>query len=185
MRTRVFLRSITVIGICMFSLWAGSDARALQLSSDQLIGTWKLVSIEYSGAAGAQPDPIFWPHSTGMIIYDRSGCMSVQIVAPNRPDIADKPRTSKSPLDDESARAAAFETYYAYFGTWSFDPGSSAVTHHIQSSLLPYEVGRNYRRLVTFDGQRLRLTVDPGQDRGQGKQLDRRVLTWERITPPR
>jgi len=105
--------------------------------------------------------------------------------APNRPDIADKPRTTSLPLDDESARAAAFETYYAYYGTWSFDPGSSTVTHHIHSSLLPYEVGRNYRRLVTFDGQRLRLTVDPSQDRGRGKQLARRVLTWERITAPR
>jgi Lipocalin-like domain len=185
MRIPLFLRSLTIIGIYLFSLTAESDARPVEPSSESLIGAWKLVSIEYSGATGPQPDPIFWPHSSGVIIYDRSGCMSVQIVAPNRPDIADKPRTTSLPLDDESARAAAFETYYAYYGTWSFDPGSSTVTHHIHSSLLPYEVGRNYRRLVTFDGQRLRLTVDPSQDRGRGKQLARRVLTWERITAPR
>jgi hypothetical protein len=107
--------------------------------------------------------------------------MSVQISAPGRPTLDDKVRTSGSVPADSAARTKAFETYYAYSGTWSFDTQASAVTHHILMSLLPYEVGKDYRRLVSFDGQYLTLTVDPGRDRGNSKRVNRRVLTWERI----
>ena len=185
MRNPVLLRGFIAVGLCLCALQVRSDGRGMPLTADLVAGAWKLVSIEYSGPAGPEPDPIFWPHSSGIIVYDRSGWMSVQISAPERPALDDRVRTSGSVAADSAARSLAFETYYAYSGTWSFDVGASAVTHHIRMSLLPYEVGKDYRRLVSFDGQHLTLTVDPGRDQGTRKQVSRRVLTWERIETSR
>ena len=183
MRKPFWWRSFIALGLCLCAVRVRSDGRSLPLTADILAGAWKLVSIEYSGSAGPERDPLFWPHSSGIIVYDRSGWMSVQISGPDRPMLEDEARTSGSVAKDPVARTLAFETYYAYSGTWTFDEATSAVTHHIRMSLLPYEVGKDYRRLVSFDGRHLTLTVDPGQDRGRGKQVNRRVLTWERIDP--
>src|SRR5262245_49062163 len=36
--------------------------------------------------------------------------------------------------------------YYAYFGTYTVDESARTVTHHIQASVRPEEVGRDYVR---------------------------------------
>jgi len=56
-----------------------------------------------------------------------------------------------------AAGAVAFDTYYAYFGTWDFNADTSVITHHINSSLLPYETGLEHRREATFDGVHLKM----------------------------
>jgi hypothetical protein len=147
-----------------------------------IIGAWRLVGIDYSGPSGALSDPVFGPNPQGILIYDQSGWMSVQIVTANRPAMARPPtRTSHVlTLDDAKLASAAFDTYYAYFGTWDYDAASSIVTHHLTSSLLPYETGLEYRREVRFDGAQLRLTArlqESGEDRT-------RSLLWTRISGP-
>jgi hypothetical protein len=76
-------------------------------------------------------------------------------------------------------RALTLTTRYAYLGTWDFDAQASAITHHVKSSLLPEEIGKDLRRDVAFDGQHLKLTVHLKQ----GDQPTQRVLTWERASP--
>jgi hypothetical protein len=172
-----YLRAIAVVIVCLVAGRVHSEAPASELTPDSLIGAWKLLKIEYSGPSGPMPDPTFWANSQGLIVYDRSGWMSVQIFAPNRPTIANTVRTSGVFGDDSSARAAAFDTYYAYFGTWEFNAATCIVTHHLKSSLLPYETGSDYKRNVTFDGKYLKLTVHQQQN----EQPRERVLTWERV----
>jgi hypothetical protein len=144
-----------------------------------LIGAWRLISINYSGPKGALTDPVFGPNPEGIIIYDRSGWMSVQIVTANRPAIA-KPATRTSGVvtpDDAQLKAAALDSYYAYFGKWEYDAGTSVITHHLKSSLLPYETGQDYRREVTLDGAHLKL-IARSQEMGEARQ---RTLLWERV----
>jgi hypothetical protein len=143
-----------------------------------LVGTWHLVSIDYSGANGALPDPVFGPDPHGVIIYDRSGWMSVQIVTANRPTMtrsATRTSGTTSP-EDAQLKSKAFDTYYAYFGTWEYDATTSTVTHHLKSSLLPYETGQDYRRQVELHGTRLSLIVHTGE----GDEARSRILIWER-----
>jgi hypothetical protein len=108
--------------------------------------------------------------------------MNVQIVTANRPVIA-KPvaRTSRvATLDDAKLAAVAFDTYYAYFGTWDYNADTSVIAHHIDSSLLPYETGLEYRREVVLDGVHLKL-IARSQDTGEER---RRTLVWTRISDP-
>jgi hypothetical protein len=50
----------------------------------QLIGAWRLVSIDLSGPSGPIVDPFYQADSVGIIVYDSSGWMSVQIASPHR-----------------------------------------------------------------------------------------------------
>ena len=171
------------------SLWVqraqsapASPTAAQKLTKQTIVGAWRLDSIDYSGPHGALADPVFGPNPQGILIYEQSGWMSVQIVTPDRP-VMTRPATRTSGVvtaDDAKLAAGAFDTYYAYFGTWDYNADTSVITHHLKSSLLPYETGLDYRREVTFDGAHLKL-IARSQERGEERQ---RTFVWTRISAP-
>ncbi len=145
----------------------------------QLIGAWRLIGIEYSDSGGQVADPFYQPNSTGLIVYDSSGWMSVHISAPHRRAFeVPASRSAATTLRDEPLKAAAFDTYYAYFGTWDLDETSSVVTHHVESSLMPAESGLHYAQRAAIDGNRLVFTVCTTI---RGGQSVRRKI-WERVS---
>jgi hypothetical protein len=148
------------------------------LARQDLIGAWWLVRIEYSGPRGPIADPFYQPGSTGIIVYDSSGWMSVQIVAPHRRcwEVPAARLSSIAMSQDTQLKAAAFDTYYSYFGTWDFDAATSVVTHHVKSSLIPAESGLNYAQNATLESGRLVFTVRRGS---KGEETVRRKI-WER-----
>jgi hypothetical protein len=152
---------------------------APQLTRQQLIGAWRLVRIEYLGPRGPIVDPFYQADSSGLLIYEPSGWMSVQIVAPHRQ--AWKVPTSRLPsaasAHDAQLKAAAFDTYYTYVGTWAFDEATSAVTHHVTSSLIPAETGVSYTQKVRLEHGHLIFTIRGGK---HGEETIRRKV-WERI----
>jgi hypothetical protein len=159
-----------------------SSPAAQKPTKQAIVGVWRLVSIDYSGPNGALADPVFGPNPQGIIIYEQSGWMSVQIVTANRP-VMTRPATRTSGVvtaDDARLAAGAFDTYYAYFGTWDYNADMAIITHHLQSSLLPYETGLDYRREATIDGVHLTL-IGRSQERGEER---RRTIVWARVSAP-
>ncbi len=170
-----------------FVLWSLSFATAQVPSApaqplgnsvgQQLVGAWRLVSIETTRPNGEVIYPFYGRHPEGLLMYDPSGWMSVQIVSDPKPTV---PRTSSR---EEFLRAptaektAAIDGYYAYFGTWSIDASGSSVTHHIRHSLYPGERDQNGVRQLKLDGNRLTLTAK-AHEMGEDHQ---RVLVWERL----
>src|SRR6202790_5883131 len=63
----------------------------------ELIGAWRLQSIEILGPKGSRPDPFYNTDSSGLIIYDPSGWMSVQIVGEHRAAM-DAPASRPTPV---------------------------------------------------------------------------------------
>ena len=55
--------------------------------SDELKGTWRLVSIETVRPSGEVIYPFYGKHPEGLLMYDRSGWMSVQIVSDPKPTV--------------------------------------------------------------------------------------------------
>jgi len=145
----------------------------------QLVGAWRLVAIEYRGPRGEDTDPFYQAGSSGIIVYDASGWMSVQIDAPGRRGW-DIPSTRISPpaaTEQTLLKAQAFDTYYAYYGTWDYDAARSVVTHHVKASVIPAEAGLNYAQTVTLEEGRLVFTVSSGSP---GAQTVRKKV-WERL----
>ena len=147
--------------------------------ADELVGAWRLVSVETKRANGEVIYPFYGRHPEGLLIYDRSGYMSVQIVSDPKPSVPLASSREGFLAAPPTEKANAADGYYAYFGTWTVDPSASAVTHHIQQSLYPAERGEAGTRRLTLEGNRLTL-VAKAHEMGEDHQ---RQLVWERAPP--
>jgi Lipocalin-like domain len=136
----------------------GGDAK-------RFIGTWRLVSL--TGQDGA-PEPVRGAHPTGMIHYDTTGHMSVQIV----PDRRRPPFSGLYPTPDEALGAVA--GYTAYFGTYSIDEAARTVTHHREGNINPAGLGDFVRQYEFLAEDKVAFT--PAES---GNPIGR--LVWERI----
>jgi hypothetical protein len=139
--------------------------------SRQLVGRWTLVSLEAVRPNGEVVRE-WGPNPTGYLSYDASGFVSVQF---NRDPRAAKQSRELTP--DE--RREAFESYYAYYGKFEVDDKKGSVTHHIQGSLRPYEVGTDLIRFFKLSGDRLDLSTPPQQLEAGEPRVYR--LIWERV----
>jgi hypothetical protein len=178
MRPRWYLLCLVAIAILSReSLFGQSKSQA---TVADFVGAWKLVSIETIRPNGEVIYPFYGKHPHGLIMYDRSGWMSVQIVADpavTAPTASSWEEILAAPQAD---KAKAFENYYAYCGTWTLDSAAKTVTHHIQDSLRPGERQDDAVRHFELDGDRLILTAkshEMGEDR-------ERKLVWQRLSAP-
>jgi Lipocalin-like domain len=129
----------------------------------QFVGTWRLVSIE-----SASPAPTSGSHPIGLIYYDASGNMAVQIM-PDRDRPKWKPGEAPTPEQAKETLAG----YTAYFGAYTVDETARTVAHHRNGSLNAAGVGVDLVRHYEFaPGDRLILT--PVENPSTH-------LTWERV----
>jgi len=145
--------------------------------AERLVGAWQLLSVETKRANGEVIYPFYGMHPEGMLIYDRNGWMSVQIVSdpkPTRPVANTREEFLKAPAAE---KVRAIDGYYAYFGKWTVDPSGLTVTHHIEQSLYPAERGENGVRHLKLEGNRLTLTANTHE---MGEDHERK-LVWERV----
>jgi len=114
---------------------------------------------------------------SGIITYDNTGHMSVQIVLGERPAFSD----ARAKASDKE-KAAAYGTYVGYYGTYTFEPENRIVIHHLEGSIVPSQIGRDNIRYFELNGNRLTLSV---ANNGRGGRLARKDttahLTWEKI----
>ena len=125
-----------------------------------LVGAWRLVDIDVEGPAGRVADPFYGAASRGLLIYDASGWFSVQIEGSGRPALQVPSVRGTVEQSDSTARlkAAALDSYYAYYGTWSFDQATATVTHHAKGALYPSEDDATYPQHVEVVGKRMSFT---------------------------
>jgi hypothetical protein len=166
------MRKFALVGSCIlamilsmsFNLAAGSGrAPAQGDASKTFIGTWQLVSTEAKGQFAEDEGP----HPTGLIYYDGTGHMAVQIMP-------DRPRSKyagKDPTPDEAK--AALAGYISYFGTYTVDPKTRTVTHHRMGSINPGGAGSDVVRQFEFLSED-RLVLTPVEDATVH-------LTWQRL----
>ena len=152
-----------------------------------IVGTWLLESIVDTLNTGAIA---LWmgPHPSGAIIYSASGHMSVQFMRDPRPVLALSPNAGADAARMAGARPfegrsvdelrPLLEGYYAYFGRYEISAAGDSITHFVETSLRPAEVGIAYRRAIRIAGNRLFIdlkVVEEGVPR-------HRVLTWRRAS---
>jgi len=77
---------------------------------------------------------------------------------------------------DADALRDLLRGYYAYFGRYEVSAAGDSITHFVETSLRPGEVGVEYRREIRIEGDRLYISLNAEVD-GVPR---RRVLTWRR-----
>ena len=164
---------ILILLLWCVSMWSAEPRQ--DKAAKKLVGAWRLVSVEGT-------DTVFhfaFDHPTGIIIYDRSGWMAVQVdVKGTR-----KPFVNGAAAGTGEEKVAAFDNYVAYYGTHKLDMNAQTVTHHLQDASQPNSRGLNNVRWFEFQGND-RLLLIPRED-GKGGVIDRKNATykllWERI----
>jgi hypothetical protein len=147
-------------------------AVAADKSHAPLIGSWKLTSYTDKDADGISVFP-FGKAPAGLLIYDGTGHMSVQIMKTPPPDVA---------IDDwdrftVQEKVALFDGYSAYFGRYEIDDRRHVVTHLPVADLSRIYIGRREKRHYQITGDRLMLSETWTQS---GKRWTG-VRTWERV----
>jgi Lipocalin-like domain len=165
--------SVLVLLLTCFTLLSAQSRQ--DNVAEKLIGAWRLVSVEGTDATFH----FAYDRPTGVIIYDRSGWMSVQIDAKG----IRKPFVSGAAGGTSEEKVAAFDNYVAYYGRYTLDLKAQTVTHHLEDSSEPNWRGVNNVRWFEFQGND-RLLLIPRED-GKGGVIDRKNATfkllWERI----
>ena len=116
-----------------------------------------------------------------MLIYDKQGHFSGQIMARERPEFAAGNLLKGSDVEVRTA----FEGYVAYYGAYETDESNGVITHQVEGSFFPNWLGEVQTRRFEFEGDRLRLSTPPIK----GSRSDLTVtLLWERaetyVEPP-
>jgi hypothetical protein len=138
----------------------------------QLVGTWKLVSIEdtlTNGTVG--PSAQLGPHPRGFIMYEPDGYMCATIVNSDRSDWKDR----RNPSDAE--KILYYNTLIAYCGSYELDSSNSTVTHHPEVAWTPSYVGSTQTRPFKLEGNQLVITVTKGFT---DPSIAKRVLVWQK-----
>jgi len=138
----------------------------------QLLGTWKLVSIEETTKDGkVQPSTQFGPHPHGFIMYQPDGYMCATIVNGDRPVWKDPAKAT------DAEKIAYYDSFIAYCGTFKLDSATSTVTHFPEVAWTPSYVGSAQPRPFRLEGNRFIITATRGLS---NPEIQKRVLVWER-----
>jgi hypothetical protein len=168
-------RTLIVSSVGVLATGSLSAAEQPSLRS-RLIGAWSLT--EAVTIRGNETFPWFGRHPpiTGNLVYTEGGRISVHIAGapPGTISRADFIKLSAA------ERAAWLDEYYAYYGTFEIDEVANVVTHHIVSSLLPYETATTLKRDISINGDMLSL-LTPSRDDGGGRTTFNR-LVWKKVT---
>ena len=141
------------------------------MSSNPLVGTWRLLSWQNRAPDGEVSHPL-GEGASGYIAYTEDGYLFVAITAPGR-----RPFVAGDLLSGSTAeKAGAAETYVSYCGRYEFH--GDTVLHHVELSLFPNWVGVTQERLVKISGDQLTLSTRPLLL--QGRQQTAHLL-WERV----
>jgi hypothetical protein len=152
-------------------LTAASLAQTAAPTVAQLLGTWKLVSIEDTMKNGTVQSSPFGPHPHGFIMYQPDGYMCASIVNSDRPAWKDPDKAT------DAEKIAYYDTFIAYCGTYKLDSANSTVTHFPEVAWTPSYVGSTQPRPFRLEGNRLIITATRGLS---NPEMQKRVLVWER-----
>jgi hypothetical protein len=132
-------------------------------AATRLVGTWQLMTRTVRRADGtAIVDPVLGEKPLGRLVYDASGAMSLQMMRVGRKNAISTPA---NPRDQANPRVVL--GYDSYFGRYAVNEKAGTVTHHVEGSLFPEDLGDDWVRPFTLEGDRLtlRLTGDDGLTR--------------------
>jgi hypothetical protein len=144
--------------------------------SEVLVGTWSLVSRVVRTSAGEQAPSHLGDDFVAPLIYDSSGNFAAQFM--NRNGDADEPPAARAATSMRNNTPSS-GGYDAYFGTYTVDDVHSSVTQTLVGSLAPANVGHVLTRVMSVDGDQLRIVVDTTTPDGQDAVI---TLVWQRST---
>src|SRR5215212_3597724 len=112
---------------------------------NEFVGAWRLVSVEDREPDGGSINP-YGERPAGLLFYDETGRMSVQIMRRNRRLLSSND-WGEVPAEEVKS---AVEGFTAFFGTYEINEAESYIIHRVEGHVLPNSVGKELRRGYEF-----------------------------------
>ena len=152
------MRLMALSAALVLSLATGGAGDAPQ----RLVGSWRLVSYEDKPATGPSVFP-YGIEPRGMLVYDATGHMAIQIMKQPHPKVASGDEFIVTPQE----KVALVDAYVAYFGTYRVDTVKGVVVVHAEGDLYDLYIGREEVRPFELSGDRLIIKSLPWSQDGQ------------------
>lgn len=137
-------------------------ARPALSAAQRLVGAWQLVTRTVRRSDGTVlADPVLGAKPLGRLYYDASGVMMLQMMRQARTAAIGTPT---DPQDRSNPRVVL--GYDAYFGRYTVDERAGTITHRVEGSLFPEDLGKDFVRLLTLDDDTLTLRFTSAADEG-------------------
>jgi len=138
----------------------GQAPRAASGAALRIVGAWQLVTRTVRRSDGTVlADSVLGEKPLGRLYYDASGVVSLQMMRLGRSAAIGKPTDPK-----DSANARVILGYDSYFGRYTVDERAGTVTHRVEASLFPEDLGKDFVRGFTLDGDTLTLKFTSAAD---------------------
>ena len=166
-RKMLKLSSFTALVLALLPGAAISQQTTLK---EQLIGTWKVVSVQ-----NVRPDgsviQLFGPNPRGIAVFDPRGNTVIVLMRSDRPKFAAGNRDLGTP---EEYRATVQGTH-AYFGTYSVNEAEKTLIFHVESNTFPNQEGVDTIRFISIKGNEFRWTTPAPSVGGRSEAVWKRV----------
>lgn len=134
---------------------------------DQIVGTWRLISVMYEDQESKQLTPVLGQNPKGSQIATPEGRWLALVTAEGR----------KVPQTDEE-RAQALRSMISYSGRYRVE-GDKVITK-VEIAWNESWVGGEQVRFVRFEGDRLYIESPPMPHPNVGGKVVRVIVIWER-----
>jgi hypothetical protein len=156
-RRIVGISAATALGMSLFAGSAPGQQRSL---TEQLVGTWTLVSHESVAMYGSNPK--------GVAFFGTDGRFIITVMRSDRAQYAIN-HPAQGTAEENKATAQGTMTY---FGTYSVSEADRTIAIHIEASSFPNWNGTDQKRIFAITGDQLTLTA-----RALGGSAD---VVWKR-----
>jgi hypothetical protein len=143
------------------------------IAPEEIIGTWKLVSMTYQDQATGKEVDLWGDKPIGFLTYTAEGRMSAVIAAADRPLSAAS--ADQAPPEEQ---ARLFRSCFAYAGSYTMT--GAGVIHHVQVANDPTWVGKDQVRYLKIEKKKLFVSAPPIRTVGDPNPRVL-LLVWEKL----
>ena len=153
-----------LLALSLLPVLARADDAALR---QNIVGTWKLVSVVYEDQATKERMPVYGEHPRGIQIATPQGRWLALMTGENRP----------IPKTDED-RAQALKTMIAYTGRYRVEDGK--VITKVEAAWNEAWVGGEQVREIRIENDKLYIESPPMPHPNIDNKVVRVIVEWER-----
>ena len=158
MKTQSYRRVVTaglILLVVCCGVLAGASTQSQRSSvRERIAGAWRLESRTVTQGNGAPVvDSVLGQQPAGLLFYDASGHMMLQMMRQARAQAISAP---SNPPDAKNPRIVL--GYDAYFGTFTVNEAEGTITHHVEGSLFPEDLGKDFKRFYKLEGDTFTLS---------------------------
>ncbi|GMR17855.1 MAG: hypothetical protein BMS9Abin33_0249 [Gammaproteobacteria bacterium] len=167
MTRKSLLLSLLLTVIVLIFPVTNSKSQVFATSANRdLVGTWELVAWKHRQADGTTKYPM-GETPVGLLIYDRLGNVSIQIMDDFRP-------TFESGYDQTTLEElkSVYKTYAAMFGRYTVDTSTKTIGIQVRAITNPNYLSAELTRYYKLKGDLLTLSLDK-------KRMNNTV--WKRV----